>query len=96
MPTATADDIWLYIHEHNAVRTKDLEQEFVKTQRMSRGTLYKYKRVLEAEGKIQAKSVQGRPPYNVYYIPERFRKHVEALKRYKQLPLKYFQGTGTI
>jgi DNA-binding PadR family transcriptional regulator len=92
MPTATVDDIWLYVHEHAAVRTKDLEQEFVKTKRISRGTLYKYKRLLEAEGKIQAKSVQGRPPHNVYFIPENYRKHVEALKRYKQLPLKFFEG----
>jgi DNA-binding PadR family transcriptional regulator len=90
MPTATVDDVWLYIHQHNAVRTKDLEQEFVKTKRLSRGTLYKYKRLLEAEGKIQAKSVQGRPPYNVYFIPEKRRKHIEALKQFKQIPLKYF------
>ncbi|MHA1939077.1 MAG: hypothetical protein ACXACD_07330 [Candidatus Thorarchaeota archaeon] len=92
MPTATVDDIWLYIHENTTVRARDLEQEFVKTKRMARGTLYKYKRLLEAEGKIQAKSVQGRPPHNVYYIPEQYRKHVDALKRFKQLPREYFAG----
>lgn len=90
MPTATADDIWLYTHEHTTVRTKDLEQEFVKTQRLSRGILYKYQRLLEAEGKIQAQLVQSRPPYNVYYIPQNFRRQVEALKQYTQLSLTYY------
>jgi hypothetical protein len=62
----------------------------VKTKRLSRGTLYKYKRLLEAEGKIQAKPVQSRSPYNVYYIPPNFHRQVEALKQYTQLSLTYY------
>ena len=90
MPKASLDDVWLFIYDKSEVRTRDLEAEFVKTKRIARGTLYKYKRVLEAGGKIQAKSMQGRPPYNIYFVPPQYHAEIEALKQYKQVPLKYF------
>jgi hypothetical protein len=89
MPKASLDDVWIYIYENGDVRTRDLEAQFVKTKQIARGTMYKYKRQLELEGKIQAKPVQSRPPYNLYFVPKRFHKRVEALKQYKSLPLTY-------
>jgi hypothetical protein len=88
LSTATIDDIWLYIYEQGEVRTRDIARAFVATKRLSRGTMYKYKRLLEAEGKIQAKPVVSRPPHNVYYVPTRFYRQLEALKQYKQLASK--------
>jgi hypothetical protein len=61
----------------------------VKTKQMSRGTLFKYKRQLELEGKIASKPVHERPPYNLYFVPENVHRHVEALQQYKRLPLTY-------
>ena len=81
----TPDDIWLYIYDQGEVRTRDITQQFVTTKQVSRGTMYKYKRYLELEGKIQAKPVASRPPHNVYYVPKRFYPQLEALKQYKQL-----------
>lgn len=89
MPGATIDDIWIFIYERGEVRTRDLEKHFVSTKRMSRGTMYKYKRQLEFDSKICAKPVHSRPPYNVYYVPEKYHRECEALKQYKQLPFKY-------
>jgi len=89
MPKATSDDLWVYIYEQGKVRTRDLENHFVKTKLLARGTMYKYKRQLELEGKILAKPVPGKPPYNVYYVPEQHHRECEALKQYKQLPSKY-------
>ena len=85
MVKATSDDLWVYIYEQGKVRTRDLENHFVKTKLLARGTMYKYKRQLESEGKILAKPVPGRPPYNVYYVPDQHHRECEALKRYKQL-----------
>jgi hypothetical protein len=90
MPKASLDDVWIFVHDNEKVRTRDLERQFVKTKQLARGTLYKYKRLLEAEGKIQAKPMQGRPPYNIYYVPEHYHVEIEALKQYKHLPPKYF------
>jgi hypothetical protein len=91
MPKASLDDVWIYVYENEYVRTRDLETQFVKTKQLARGTLYKYKRLLEAEGKIRAKPVQGRPPYNLYYVPKKYHDELEALKQYKYLSPKYFQ-----
>jgi len=90
MPKATSDDLWVYIYEQGKVRTRDLENHFVKTKTLARGTMYKYKRQLELEGKILAKPVSGRPPYNVYFVPEQHHRECEALKQYKQLSPTYF------
>ena len=90
LPKASRDDVWLYIYDHPNVRARDLEIQFVKTRNMARGTLYKYKRLLEAEGKIQAKPMKGRPPYNVYYVPKNFQKQAAALNHYRQIPRKYY------
>lgn len=92
MPKATLDDVWIFVYRHEDVRTRDLEAQFVKTKRLARGTLYKYKRLLEAEGKIQAKPMPGRPPYNIYYVPEQHHAEIEALIQYKNLPSKYFDS----
>ena len=89
MPKATIDDVWIFVYDHEDVRTRDLEQEFVKTKQLARGTLYKYKRLLEVEGKIQARPIQGRPPYNIYYVPEHYYAEIEAIKQYKNLPPEY-------
>jgi hypothetical protein len=86
MPTATIDDVWIYIYEQGEVRTRDLEQRFVKTHQMARATMYKYKQRLELEGKIQSKPVHAKPPYHLYYVPSPLRRHVEALQHYKSLP----------
>lgn len=90
MPTATVDDLWIYIYEQGEVRTRDLEQRFVKIKHMARGTMYKYKRQLEQEGKIQSKPIHARPSYNVYYVPKKFHKAAAALKLYRQLSPKFF------
>ncbi len=79
MPQATIEDVWIYIHEQGEVRTRDLEREFVKTKKISRGTLYNYKRTLESEGKIEVKTVQAKPPHNIYFVPEKFRGLLTAL-----------------
>jgi hypothetical protein len=62
MASVSHNDIWMYIFEQGEVRTRDLLNQFVKSKRMSRGTLFKYKRQLELEGKIASKPVHERPP----------------------------------
>jgi hypothetical protein len=86
MPTATIDDVWVYIYEQVEVRTRDLEQRFVKTREMARATMYKYKHRLEVEGKILSKPVHAKPPYHLYYVPQSLHWNVEALRYYKSLP----------
>jgi hypothetical protein len=90
MATISPDDIWLYIYDQGKVRTRDLEQAFVKTQKISRSTLYKYKRLLQAQGKIESKPVHAQPPYNIYTIPSHQLRAVEALKQYTQLSPEYY------
>ena len=90
MTTISPDDIWLYIHEQGHVRTRDLEHAFVKTQKISRTTLYKYKRILQAQGKIVSKPVHAQPSYNIYTIPPHQIRVVEALKQYTQLSPEYY------
>ena len=85
MPIATIDDVWIYIYDRGEVRTRDLEQRFVKTKQMARGTMYKYKQRLELEGKIHSRPVHAKPPYHLYFVPPSFHRHVEALKQYKAL-----------
>ena len=86
MPTATIDDVWIYIYEQGEVRTRDLEQRFVKTRQMARATMFKYKRQLELEGKIQSKPVHAKPPYHLYSVPSPLHSSVKALRHYKTLP----------
>jgi hypothetical protein len=85
VPIATPDDLWIYIYRKNGVRARDLEQQFVQTKMMSRGTMYKYVRMLEMEGKVQAKPVPVRPPYHLYSVPPEKAKEAEAVQHYKQL-----------
>lgn len=77
------DDLWLYIYEKERVRSRDIQTQFVRTKRMSRGTMYKYLRLLESEGKIRTHTVQARPPYNEYYVPHDFHPEIKALKQYR-------------
>jgi len=90
MPTATMDDLWLFIYEQGHVRTRDLQNQFVKTKQLSRGTLYKYKRLLEQEGKLKITTVQAKPPYHLYSVPSAYHRQVQALKQYKQTPDRSF------
>jgi DNA-binding PadR family transcriptional regulator len=83
MARATPDDIYLYIYDKVKARTREIQQQFVQTKRMSRGTMYKYLRLLESEGKILTHTVNTRPPYNEYYVPDDHHPDVEALKQYR-------------
>jgi len=84
MPEASPEDIWVYIYEKGEVRSRDLEKKFIDTGLLSRGTMYKYRRILEAEGKINPRPVpNARPTYNLYYVPEKFHPQLEAVK-YRQ------------
>jgi hypothetical protein len=82
-PTAAPNDLLLYIYEHGPVRSKDLERVFVEPKRMSRATMYKYKRQLEAQGKIERCTIEDRPPYYVYSVPAHYRQEVKLLQQYK-------------
>jgi quercetin dioxygenase-like cupin family protein len=82
MTTITPDDLWIYIYEHGEVRTKDLEQEFVTTHKISRGTMYKYKRLLESQGRIVTKTVREKPPYHLYYVPSQFHDQVKRMRHH--------------
>lgn len=88
MASASLDDVWIYVYEQGQVRTRDLLNEFVKSNKMSRGTLFKYKRTLELEQKIASKPVHERPPYNLYYVPEQQQSEVEKLKQYRTSNIK--------
>jgi len=74
------DDVWIYIYDRGLVRMRDLEQAFVATRKISRPTLYRYKRRLEAEGKIQAHPTPGHPPYNTYSVPEHHHQVLNLLR----------------
>jgi hypothetical protein len=93
MPQATIDDIWIFIYEHEAVRTRDLERQFVTTRMMSRGTMYKYKRQLELEGRIQARPIAAKPPYHIYSIPQHLREDVVAIKETRSQQLQEREQT---
>jgi hypothetical protein len=80
LPKASVDDLWIYIYQHGPVRTRDLEQAFVATRQMARATLYRYKQQLLTEGKVQAQSVPGRPPYNLYSVPSYHHTAIELLQ----------------
>jgi len=47
MARVSPEDLWIFIYEQKQVRMRDLQKQFVKSQQLSRGTLYKYKRQLE-------------------------------------------------
>ncbi|MCW4041009.1 MAG: hypothetical protein NWE83_09705 [Candidatus Bathyarchaeota archaeon] len=82
-PKRSPNDILLYVYEHNHVRAKDLERVFVTTRQMSRATMYKYKRVLEAQGKLERHAILDHPPYYVYAISERFHPEMRLLQQYR-------------
>jgi hypothetical protein len=84
------NDLLLYIHEHHAVRSKDLERVFVDTHQMSRATMYKYKRVLEELGKLERRVVFDKPPYYTYAIPERLHAEMKLLQQYRILAKNTF------
>jgi hypothetical protein len=88
MPQVTPDDLLIYIYDRGHARTRDLERQFVKTRMLSRGTMYKYKRQLELEGRIQAKPVAAKPPYHLYSIPPHFLKEVAAIKKTRKTQLQ--------
>jgi ACT domain-containing protein len=69
MATVSIDDVWLYVHDRGEVRTRDLEHAFVKSQKISRSTLYKYKRILQAQGKIVSKFMLSHPITSTPYPP---------------------------
>jgi hypothetical protein len=86
MSKYTTEDIWIYVYERGEVRGRELEAQFVDTGKMARKTMYKYKKLLEAEGKLKAKPVPNQsPPYNTYYVPEKFHQEAEALRQQQQL-----------
>ena len=77
----SVNDLLIHIYENGPVRAKDLELAFVHTKRLSRGTLYKYKRQLEQAGKIQATPIYKRPIYNIFSVPKQFHQEIEVLKQ---------------
>lgn len=83
----TPDDVWIYIYERGSVRMRDLEQAFVKTRKISRPTMYRYKKRLEVEGKIQAQPMPGHPPYNTYSVPEHHHPVIKLLLQDNQFPV---------
>lgn len=88
MPEATLEDIWIHIYEKGEVRSKDLEKQFVETKKLSYGTMYKYKGILEREGKIKAKRVppdRHHGPYTVFYVPKEFHEICEVLKNRQKI-----------
>ncbi len=89
MPAIMPEDVWIFIYDEKQVRSTQLENQFIDeglSKRISRGTLYKYKRDLEKEGKIKAKPIlEARPPYNVYYVPEEFHDKVEYAKQRRRI-----------
>jgi oxalate decarboxylase/phosphoglucose isomerase-like protein (cupin superfamily) len=89
----SVNDLLIYIYKNGPVRAKDLEQAFVHTKQLSRGTLYKYKRLLEQEGKIQATPVYKRPLYNIFSVPEQHHQEVEVLKQLQEFSKPLFYNT---
>ena len=92
-PKTSPNDLLIYIYENGPLRAKELEQVFVHTKRLSRGTMYKYKRILEQAGKIKATPIFGRPLYNVFSVPKQFHQEVEILKQMQQFPKPLFFNT---
>jgi hypothetical protein len=65
---------------------RDLQQAFVATKKLSRPTLYRYRKQLVAQGKIQVQSVAGNPPYNVYSVPTQHYPVVRVLQQLDYSP----------
>jgi hypothetical protein len=59
---------------------RDLQQAFVETKKLSRPTLYRYRKQLVEQGKIQVQSISGHPPYNVYSVPSEHHPVVNVLQ----------------
>jgi hypothetical protein len=85
----TVDDIWIYIFQHGSVRMRDLEQAFVQTKKLSRTTLYRYRRQLSAQGKIRVHSNPGQPPYNTYWVPSEHHPALQVLLQLNHFPQSF-------
>jgi hypothetical protein len=90
----TIDDVWIFIYEKGVVRAKDLEERFLKKEDLllnpkdylSKGTLYKYKRILEQDKKIDMTVISGiRPLAYEFSVPKKYAEEVEALKAKRKL-----------
>jgi hypothetical protein len=80
------DDIWIYIFKHGPVRMRDLQQVFVATKKLSRPTLYRYRKQLVDQGKIQVQSVAGNPPFNIYSVPFQHHPIVQVFQQFNYSP----------
>ena len=65
---------------------RDLEQAFVVTKKLSRPTLYRYRKQLIAQSKIQVHSNPGQPSYNTYSVPGYHHKAIELLQLSTKFP----------
>ena len=65
---------------------RDLQQVFVVTKKLSRPTLYRYRKQLVDQGKIQVQSVSGHPPYNVYSVPFQHHPVVRVFQQFNYSP----------
>jgi hypothetical protein len=90
----TIEDVWIFIYEKGAVRAKDLEVQFLKKEdhalnpkdHLSKGTLYKYKRILEIDKKINMTVIPGvRPLAFEFSVPKKYAEEIEALKAKRRL-----------
>lgn len=95
IPRYSIDDIWVFIYEKGRVTAKDLEERFFNPQKksrreknkdyISRGYLYKYKGILEDEGKIARQPMKDergklvRPHRDYFFVPEEYYEDVETL-----------------
>jgi hypothetical protein len=82
----TPDDLWIFVYQQGSVRMRDLEHAFVASKRISRPTLYRYKKLLESEGKLIAIAQPGKPPYNTYSVPQHHHQAIEILKQANHFP----------
>jgi hypothetical protein len=90
----TIEDVWIFIYEKGVVRARDLEEQFLKKEdrllnpkkHLSKGTLYKYKRILEQDKKIVMRIIPGvRPLAYEFSVPKKYADEVEALRAKRRL-----------
>ena len=65
---------------------RDLQQAFVATKKLSRPTLYRYRKQLVEQGKIHVQSVSGNPPFNIYSVPSQHHPVVRVLQQLNYSP----------
>jgi hypothetical protein len=80
------DDIWIHIFKHGPVRMRDLQQVFVATKKLSRPTLFRYRKQLVDQGRLQVESVAGHPPYNLYSVPFQHHPIVQVFQQFNYSP----------